>query len=191
MGRPPTLTPGSMPVAGHVPERFQSSNVEMVEVIGGRFWKPYRSAGTVTGTPTPARPAASDPVGMDPDLYQDRPPIDLTGRRLRTLARALVPAYVRVSGTWANSVYFPGRRGDPCAEHRPVGSAQVQLGRDAERYTLSAPHVLGTSVVLNGRKLELAADDTLLPLAGVRQPAGELLFALATITLLVVPGGRQ
>jgi hypothetical protein len=27
---------------GTVDERFQSYNVEMVEVIGGRFWKPYR-----------------------------------------------------------------------------------------------------------------------------------------------------
>ena len=35
------------------------------------------------------------------------PPIDLTNARLRKLAAALGPAYVRVSGTWANTTYFP------------------------------------------------------------------------------------
>ena len=43
---------------------------------------------------------------MSPDLYQYRPPIDLTNRRLRAMARALGPAYVRISGTWANTTYF-------------------------------------------------------------------------------------
>ena len=39
-------------------------------------------------------------------MYEYRPPIDLSNSRLRKLASALGPAYVRVSGTWANSVYF-------------------------------------------------------------------------------------
>jgi hypothetical protein len=43
---------------------------------------------------------------MDPALYRQRPPIDLTNPRLRKLAAALGPAYVRVSGTWANTTYF-------------------------------------------------------------------------------------
>ena len=43
---------------------------------------------------------------MSPDLYQYRPPIDLSNARLRKLAAALGPAYVRVSGTWANTTYF-------------------------------------------------------------------------------------
>ena len=42
---------------------------------------------------------------MNPDLYEYRPPIDLTNARLRKLAAALGPAYVRVSGTWANTTY--------------------------------------------------------------------------------------
>ncbi|UUO01948.1 hypothetical protein M4D79_27505 [Mycolicibacterium novocastrense] len=44
---------------------------------------------------------------MNPALYEYRPPIDLSNPRLRTLAAALGPAYVRVSGTWANTTYFP------------------------------------------------------------------------------------
>jgi len=38
-----SLDPAKMPTIGTVDERFQSYNIEMVEVIGGRFWKPYGS----------------------------------------------------------------------------------------------------------------------------------------------------
>src|ERR1700710_1104668 len=39
----PTLSvdPSRLPRLGTIDERFQSYNVEMVEVTGGRFWKPY------------------------------------------------------------------------------------------------------------------------------------------------------
>ena len=79
-----------MPRIGTVDERFQSYNVEMVEVTGGRFWKPYGPEPPTAGT----------------DLYAYRPPIDLTNIKLRRLAAALAPAYLRVSGTWANATYF-------------------------------------------------------------------------------------
>ena len=87
---------------GTVDERFQSFNIEMVEVTGGRFWRPY---GKQVDALLKAQPSAG-PVGMDPALYRQRPPIDLTNPRLRKLAAALGPAYVRVSGTWANTTYF-------------------------------------------------------------------------------------
>lgn len=71
-------------VVARLDPRFQSYNIEMVEVTGGEFWKPYDAGpGKVV-----------------------RPPIDLGSERLRNLARALGPAYIRVSGTWANSTYF-------------------------------------------------------------------------------------
>jgi hypothetical protein len=92
-----------MPRIATVDERFQSYNIEMVEVIGGRFWKPYSSHATNAST---TQPSDSTPAGMDPELYQYRPPIDLSKSRLRKLAAALGPAYVRISGTWANTVYF-------------------------------------------------------------------------------------
>jgi hypothetical protein len=44
-----------------------------------------------------------------------RPPIDLYDVRLRKLAAALGPAYVRVSGTWANATYFHDSDGPPPA----------------------------------------------------------------------------
>jgi hypothetical protein len=89
---------------GVVDARYQSYNVEMVEVTGGRFWKPYDAPREET---PPAAPQANAPAGLDPRLFEYRPPIDLANARLRRLAKALGPAYVRVSGTWANSTYFP------------------------------------------------------------------------------------
>jgi len=94
--------PGAMPRLTTVEERFQSFNIEMVEVTGGRFWRPYREVAKLLGAPA----APGGPAGMDPNLYMQRPPIDLTNARLRKLAAALGPACVRVSGTWANSTYY-------------------------------------------------------------------------------------
>lgn len=76
----------SLPKVGEVDERFLSYNVEMVEVTGGRFWRPFGSTGT--------------------DMHEYRPPMDLSDRKLQQLARALAPAYVRISGTWANATWF-------------------------------------------------------------------------------------
>ena len=101
-----SLDPAKMPSIGTVDERFQSYNIEMAEVTGGNFWKPYDSKGSAPARATQSAQSASAPVGMDPNMYQYRPPIDLTNPHLRKLAAALGPAYVRVSGTWANSVYF-------------------------------------------------------------------------------------
>ena len=103
----PTLSvdPSRLPRLGAIDGRFQSYNVEMVEVTGGRFWKPY---GASAGAPS-ARDADNSgnmPAGGNPDLFAYREPIDLSNPRLRRLAAALAPAYLRVSGTWANSTYF-------------------------------------------------------------------------------------
>ena len=100
---PVALAPASLPRIGAVDARFQSFNIEMVEVIGGRFWKPYSQE---VDALLQAQPSGATPVGMDPGLFQRRPPIDLTNPRLRALAAAVGPAFVRVSGTWANTVYF-------------------------------------------------------------------------------------
>ena len=109
-----TITPKTLPRVGAIDERFQSYNIEMVEVTGGRFWKPYSSN-------TAAVPAnANQPAGMDPSLYEYRKPIDLYNARLRKLAAALGPAYVRVSGTWANATFFQAC-GGPVPENAPAG----------------------------------------------------------------------
>ncbi len=96
------LAPAKMPSVGSVSPRFQAYNVEMVEVTGGRFWAPYKHS----DTPQPPDSRVFVPAGMDPSLYRYRPPIDLSNPKLRKLAAALAPSYIRVSGTWANTTYF-------------------------------------------------------------------------------------
>jgi hypothetical protein len=95
-----------MPRIGTVDERFASYNIEMAEVTGGNFWKPYHNQSSAATEATQPPQSASTPAGMNPNMYQYRPPIDLSNPQLRKMASALGPAYVRVSGTWANSVYF-------------------------------------------------------------------------------------
>jgi hypothetical protein len=101
-----SVSPASMPRVGTVDNRYQSYNVEMLEVTGGRFWKPYKDIPKTAGQSGSEAKSGDAPAGMSPDLYQYRPPIDLTNRRLRAMAEALGPAYVRISGTWANTTYF-------------------------------------------------------------------------------------
>jgi hypothetical protein len=117
IAEPISLAPVAMPTISTVDVRYQSYNIEMAEVVGGNFRKPYdqksgKESNKKSLTPKPASaPSASIP-GIAPlqigqgTMFQLRPPINLTDTRLRKLLAALGPAYVRVSGTWANSVYF-------------------------------------------------------------------------------------
>lgn len=82
------VDPKGLSAIATIDARFQSYNIEMVEVTGGRFWKPFAQGGSRG------------------DRYAYRPPIDLADTRLRKLAAALGPAYLRVSGTWANATFF-------------------------------------------------------------------------------------
>ncbi len=78
-----------------VDERYQSFNVEMCEIVGGDFWVPYH---LLDRAKVQKEGFAALKHGIEPiDLYQEK---------LRMLASALGPAYMRVSGTWANTVYF-------------------------------------------------------------------------------------
>lgn len=112
-GQTMRLDPAKMPRIATVDQRFQSYNVEMVEVLGGRFWKPYSSRKFDSKNQSSQQGSASAPNGMNPNMYEYRPPIDLSNPRLRKLAAALSPAYVRVSGTWANSVFFANSEKPP------------------------------------------------------------------------------
>lgn len=107
-----SIDPSNMAKIGHVSSRFLSYNVEMVEVTGGRFWRPYESSVANAGA-TSAQPNPNQQVGEDVRLFDYRPPIDLGNPRLRKLATALGPSYVRVSGSWANSTYFQNDNNAP------------------------------------------------------------------------------
>ena len=94
------LQPATMKPMADVSPQYVSYNIEAVEVTGGRFWKPFGS------TAKESQASSNQPGAMDPSLYEYRPPIDLSNGKLRRLASALGPAYLRVSGTWRNFTYF-------------------------------------------------------------------------------------
>ncbi len=141
-----SVDPAKMRRIGTVDERFQSYNIEMVEIIGGRFWKPYttNNANTSKAQP-PAQQSGSTPAGMDPNLYQYRPPIDLTNPRLLKLAAELGPAYVRVSGTWANAVYFHDFD-SPAPPNAPSGFSGV-LTRKEWKGVIDFSHAVNAETV--------------------------------------------
>jgi hypothetical protein len=123
-----SIAPASMPRVGTVDERFQSYNVEMNEVTGGRFWKPY----------------GSNTSDGHSDLYAYRTPIDLTNARLRRLAAALAPGYVRVSGTWANATYFADS--DPAPPVPPPGFNEI-LTQQQWQGVVSFSQAVGAQIV--------------------------------------------
>jgi hypothetical protein len=107
------LVPSKFKQIGTIDKRFQSYNVEMAEVIGGNFWRPYDK--NELSKPAEKEAISNPGIAIDHNntsLYQAIPPIDLYDKRLRKLAAALGPVYVRVSGTWANTVYFREKDGD-------------------------------------------------------------------------------
>src|SRR5580700_10748612 len=145
VGQVVSLDPVKMARIGTVDERFQSYNIEMVEVIGGRFWKPYGSTTNESKAQDSASQAGFAPAGIDPNLYQFRAPIDLSNPRLRKLAAALSPAYVRVSGTWANSAYFQDSENAALA-NAPSGFSGV-LTRREWKGVIDFSHVVNAEIV--------------------------------------------
>ena len=147
---PTTFDPAKMARIGTVSERYQSYNIEMLEVTGGRFWAPYK-----LGSDKPADTKAADaksgdakdaaPAGMDPSLYRYRAPIDLTNPRLRKLAAALGPAYLRVSGTWANSTFFQDSD-EPAPATAPQGFGGV-LTRKEWTGVVDFSHAVNAEIV--------------------------------------------
>src|SRR5580700_5567975 len=84
-----SVTPSMMPRVGMIDERYQSYNIEMLEVTGGRFWRPYGpELEAALRQPAPTSSGGDTPAGMNPGLYEYRPPIDLMNARLRKLAAA-------------------------------------------------------------------------------------------------------
>ena len=85
-----------------VDPRLVSYNVEMTEVTGGTFWKPYTD-GQVAGTEEFPQMRSFAELS---NLMSVFPPADLTNARLRKLAKDLGPVWVRVSGSWATKTYY-------------------------------------------------------------------------------------
>ena len=141
----PTLSvdPSRLPRLGTIDERFQSYNVEMVEVTGGKFWKPYGASASAPSA-RDAVSAGNTPASKNPDLYEYRAPIDLLNPRLRTLAAALAPAYMRVSGTSANTTYFA--KNDETLSTPPSGFSAL-LGRERWKGVIDFAHAVDAKIV--------------------------------------------
>jgi hypothetical protein len=107
------LTLKNLKQVGEVDERYQSFNLEMCEVVGGRFWIPYDE---LDSTKIRGR-------GFDA-LKQSIPAINLYEKKLRVLTSALGPTYIRVSGLWANTIYFQDND-KPKLETAPEGYNNV------------------------------------------------------------------
>ena len=137
------LDPSRLPHLGTIDARFQSYNVEMVEVTGGRFWKPYRASASAPSS-RGADNSGNVPVGGNPGLYAYREPIDLSNPRLRRLAAALAPAYMRVSGTWANTTYFA--ESDEAPSTPPNGFRAV-LSRERWKAVIDFAHAVNAEIV--------------------------------------------
>ena len=105
-------------------KRLISYDIEMAEVTGGTFWKPF-SPGQISGAEAYPQPRGSllaqgevHGDGALPELDMSsvlddteslmawRDPVDLGNARLRALARAIGPSWVRVSGSWATGTYY-------------------------------------------------------------------------------------
>jgi heparanase len=116
-----TINPTAMKHIGSVSDRYQSYNIEMVEVVGGDFWKPYKLMDSL-----PSAGAASnyDISQKNEQMYRKLSPANLADKKLINLAKGLAPAYVRVSGTWANAVYFQDNDAPPMAK-APAGFVNV------------------------------------------------------------------
>lgn len=85
---------------------LMSYNVEFAEVTGGTFWKAYTPAQIAGTEEFYVKPSTEGIAAMYGDLMQAYRPIDLYNEKCRKLTRALGPAWVRVSGTWATKTYY-------------------------------------------------------------------------------------
>ncbi len=85
----------TLKIKGEIDSRYQSVNIEMCEVVGGKFWIPYDLI---------------DSANIKKDgfkaLKRQIPAINLYDNKLRYLTSSLGPMYIRVSGTWANTIFF-------------------------------------------------------------------------------------
>ena len=84
------------------------------------------------------------PAGGNPDLYAYREPIDLSNPRLRALAAALAPAYMRVSGTWANTTYFAESDDAPAT---PPNGFRAVLSRERWKAVIDFARAVSAEIV--------------------------------------------
>jgi len=121
------IDPAGWPHVATVDRHYLSFNIEMAEVTGGEFWAPFGDSQNRRLAP--------------------RPPLGLDDPRLLLLVKALSPAIIRVSGTWANSTYVAERSETP-PDSPPAGFRQV-LRPDRWRALTSLVRKSGNTLLLS------------------------------------------
>ena len=66
---PRSTVPSAMPRIGTIDQRYQAYNIEMVEVTGGKFWKPYSSLSSSVQRKSGAE-GGDTPVGIDSEFFR-------------------------------------------------------------------------------------------------------------------------
>lgn len=122
-----------MPLVREIDERFQSFQIGFSHLTGGETWKSYD-----------AMPKGQQPSSLAA-VREARAATDLASPRLRTLAAALAPFYLRYSGTTANSVYFHDSDTPPPA--KPPEGYTVVLTRERWKGALDFAKSVNAKVV--------------------------------------------
>ncbi len=101
-----TLNPSTLTKIRNRDMRQQSYNIEMTELTGGTFWKPYTPEQISGAEPFPVPDNPEDVMELLKGLHIQIPAINLYEPRIRTLAKALAPSVIRFSGSWATRTYY-------------------------------------------------------------------------------------
>lgn len=120
-----------------IDERFQSFQIGMSHLTGGDTWVSYDTMEEEGIT--------RDYAGDLSAVREPRDPTDLGNARLRNLAAALGPFYVRYGGTTTNSVYFQDN-GGPRLAKVPEGYTRL-LTRDAWRKAIDFAQAVDAKIV--------------------------------------------
>lgn len=183
--QPSSISPAGMPRIDTVDERFQSYNVEMIEVTGGRFWKPYSVQMIAHNTL-----AASDYALLDEKTFTPRPNYWAAVLWRRLMGRTVLsPGPERADDLYIYAHCMPNRPGGVTVLAINAGKTPQDLDIPVagERYTLTAKELERTAAQLNGRELRAHDDGALPPLNGVPIRAGGMTLAPASITFVAFP----
>lgn len=106
MGLTIELKPEKLSKIREMDTRVQSYNIEMTELTGGTFWKPYTKE-QVAGTEAfPTSDNMQEMMKIMQGMQTKQPAINLYNKKIRTLAKAFGPIIIRISGSWANRTYY-------------------------------------------------------------------------------------
>ena len=86
----------------------QSYNIEMTELMGGTFWKPYTPEQVAGTEEFPTLLSYDELIAANSygALMTKMDPINLYEPRIRTCAKALGTVIIRYSGSWATCAYY-------------------------------------------------------------------------------------